>query len=88
MPLDQAEILVTNREIVEEDARGMARPAGFAGQVQVVGLERGGVPIPIGIKTKLQRMDILTVAGVKSAVNEVGAAVRADRSALAPRPTC
>ena len=40
------------------------------------------MPIPIGPDTKLQRMDILTVAGVKSAVSEVGARLRADRQAL------
>ena len=35
-------------------------------------IERGGVPIPIGTDTKLQRMDILSVVGLKSAVTSVG----------------
>ena len=34
--------------------------------------ERGGVPFPVGLKTKLQRMDILTVVGLKGAVEEAG----------------
>lgn len=35
-------------------------------------LERGGVPIPIGTNTKLQRMDIVSVVGLKDAVNSIG----------------
>jgi len=35
-------------------------------------MERGGVPFPVGLRTKLQRMDILTVAGLKGAVQEAG----------------
>ena len=42
-------------------------------QVQVAKLERGGVPIPIGNDTKLQRMDVVTVVGLKDALNRVGA---------------
>ena len=73
VPLDKAEILVTNSELLKK-TRDEWRALPGADQVQVVGLERSGVPIPIGTDTKLQRMDILTVAGVKSAVSEVGAA--------------
>ena len=73
VPLDKAEILVTNSELLKK-TREEWRALPGADQVQVVGLERSGVPIPIGTDTKLQRMDILTVAGVKSAVSEVGAA--------------
>ncbi|MFL5140535.1 MAG: aspartate:alanine exchanger family transporter [Microvirga sp.] len=73
VPLDKAEILVTNSELLKK-TRDEWRSLPGADQVQVVGLERSGVPIPIGTDTKLQRMDILTVAGVKSAVSEVGAA--------------
>jgi putative transport protein len=35
-------------------------------------LERGGVPIPVGPGTKLQRMDILSVVGLRSAVASAG----------------
>jgi putative transport protein len=35
-------------------------------------LERGGVSIPIGTNTTLQRMDIVTVVGLKDAVSRVG----------------
>ena len=39
--------------------------------LQVTKVERGGVPIPAGLKTELQRMDIVSVVGLKSAVNEL-----------------
>ena len=70
IPLDQAEILVTNKEMVGrtfESFRGEA----IAGQLQIGRVERGGVPIPAGLKTKLQRMDIISVVGLKSAVNDL-----------------
>ena len=38
------------------------------------------MPFPVGNDTKLQRMDIITVVGLKGAVNKVGAAVRARRA--------
>jgi len=72
IPLDQAEILVINKEYVGrtfESFRGEA----LAGQLQVTKVERGGVPIPAGLKTKLERMDIVSVVGLKSAVEELGA---------------
>jgi putative transport protein len=70
IPMDQAEILVTNKDVVGrtfESFRGEA----MAGQLQVTQVERGGVPIPAGLKTELQWMDIVTVVGLKSAVNEL-----------------
>jgi putative transport protein len=36
-------------------------------------LERGGVPIPVGADTTLQRLDVIFVAGLKSAVEKVAA---------------
>lgn len=72
IPLDQAEILVTNKEFIGrtfESFRGEA----LAGQLQVTKVERGGVPIPAGLKTKLERMDIISVVGLKSAVDELAA---------------
>lgn len=71
LPLDRAEILVTNGAILKQ-TREEWRALPGVDQIQVVGLERGGAPIPIGRDTKLQRMDIVTVVGLKSAVSKVG----------------
>jgi putative transport protein len=67
--LDQAEILVTNKQVVDREVVSF-RDSPFAGQLQVVKFERGGLPFPVGLKTKLQRMDIMTVVGLKGAVEE------------------
>jgi putative transport protein len=72
VPLDQAEILVTNKEMVGrtfESFRGEA----IAGQLQIGRVERGGVAIPVGLKSKLERMDIISVVGLKSAVDDLAA---------------
>ena len=58
-PLDRAEILVTNKEVLKK-TREEWRALPGADQIQVVGLERCGVPIPIGRDTQLQAMDIVT----------------------------
>jgi putative transport protein len=71
LPLDRAEILVTNREILKK-TREEWRALPGADQIQVTGLERSGVPIPIGNDTRLQLMDLVTVVGVKSAVQKIG----------------
>ncbi|MDI3469930.1 MAG: putative membrane protein [Pseudolabrys sp.] len=71
IPLDQAEILITNKDAVGRELETF-RSSPIAGQVQLVKMERGGVPFPAGLKTKLQRMDVLTVAGLKGAVDEAG----------------
>ena len=75
IPLDQAEILVTNKEVVDRELVSF-RDAPFAGQLQLVKFERSGVPFPVGLKTKLQRRDILTVVGLAGAVQEAGKFVR------------
>jgi putative transport protein len=72
IPLDQAEILVTNKEYVGRTLESF-RGADFAGQLQLTRLERGGVPFPAGLKTELQRMDVVSVVGLKSAVNDLAA---------------
>jgi putative transport protein len=72
VPLDQAEILVTNKEMVGRTFESFREQA-VAGQLQVTKVERGGVPIPAGLKTELQRMDIVSVVGLKSAVNDLAA---------------
>jgi putative transport protein len=70
VPLDQAEILVTNKDVIGKELETF-RYTQNAGQLQVVRYERGGVPYPAGLNTKLQRFDILTVVGLKGAVNDV-----------------
>src|SRR5262249_9005871 len=72
VPFDQADILVTNKEHIDRPLISY-RGSEIAGQLQLVRVERGGVPIPIGTDTKLQRMDILTVVGLKEAVAKAGA---------------
>jgi putative transport protein len=72
VPLDSAEILVTNKEMVGKEL-GEFRTSEFAGQVALDHIERGGVKIPMGLKTKLERFDVLFVAGMKSAVDKMGA---------------
>ena len=71
IPLDQAEILVTHKDMVGKELREF-RNSAVAGQIQLARIDRGGAPIPIALDTKLQRMDVLTVAGIKSAVEQAG----------------
>ena len=70
IPLDQAEILVTHKDVLGRELVTF-RDEPFAGQLQVVKYERGGVPFPAGLKTQLQRMDIISVVGLKGAVQEL-----------------
>jgi len=72
IPLDQAEILVTNKEMEGKELQEF-RTADFAGQIALHHIERGGVTIPMGLNTKLERFDVLFVAGLKSAVDKVAA---------------
>jgi putative transport protein len=72
IPLDQAEILVTDKSL-EGKALKEFRHEEFAGQIQLLRMERGGVPIPMGADTQLQRFDVLFVAGLRSAVEKVAA---------------
>ena len=72
VPLDQAEILVTNKEVVGKQFADF-RNADFIGQVAVHHVERGGVPIPIGMNTRLERFDVLFIGGLKSGVDKVAA---------------
>lgn len=71
VPLDSAEILITNREALKLTPKQM-RELPDVNQLQLVKLERGGVAIPIGSDTLLQRMDIITVVGLKDAISRVG----------------
>jgi len=72
IPLDQAEILVTEKSM-EGKVLKEFRNEEFAGQIQLLSIERGGAPIPLGADTELNRFDVLFVAGLKSAVEKVGA---------------
>jgi putative transport protein len=71
IPLDRADIVVTNKDalkLTQEEMRALPD----VNQVQVVKLERGGIDLPLGTNTKLQRLDIVTVVGLKEAVTKVG----------------
>lgn len=72
VPLDQAEILVTEKA---QDGRALRSFASedFAGQLQVTRVERSGEPIPLGADTTLKRLDVVFVTGLKSAVDKVAA---------------
>ncbi|MDN3921064.1 aspartate:alanine exchanger family transporter [Roseateles violae] len=70
VPLDQAEILVTNKDISGRKLKDFANEP-FAGHVNLARMERGGVPIPIGLETEVRRFDLLFVTGLKSAVNQL-----------------
>ncbi len=72
IPLDQAEILITNKS-VEGKALKEFRNEDFAGQLQITRMERGGEPFPVGAETTLKRFDVLFVAGLRSAVDKVAA---------------
>jgi len=73
LPLDRAEILVTNRDTLKK-TREEWRALPGANEVQVLAIERSGVPIPIGTNTTLQRLDVVTIVGLKSAVEKIGEA--------------
>jgi putative transport protein len=72
VPIDAAEIVVTNR-VIEARELIELRDADFVGQVAIHHVERGGVPLPLGIHTRLQRLDVLFVAGMKSGVERMAA---------------
>jgi len=72
IPIDQAEILVTNKEMEGKELQEF-RSAEFAGQIGLHHIERGGVTIPMGLKTKLERFDVLFIGGIKSSVDKVAA---------------
>jgi putative transport protein len=71
IPLDQADILVTNKEFVDKPLVSF-RNTEMAGQLQLTKIERGGVLIPLATDLKLRRMDIISVVGLKDAVSKAG----------------
>jgi putative transport protein len=72
IPLDEAEILVTNSAVVGKRLIEF-RDQPFVGQLQLRRLERGGVPIPVGTETTVERLDVLSLVGLKGAVNQAAA---------------
>ena len=52
IPIDQAEILVTNKEMEGKELQEF-RTTEFAGQIALHHIERGGETIPMGLNTKL-----------------------------------
>ena len=71
VPIDQAEILVTNKEMVGKELKEL-RNTPLAGQIALHHIERGGVTIPMGLNTRLERFDVLFVGGVKSSIDRAG----------------
>jgi putative transport protein len=71
IPLDAAEILVTNREAEKLTLEHYREE--YGGQVQAVKIERAGNPIPLGSLSKLQRFDVITVAGLAPGVQRLAA---------------
>ena len=88
IPLDQAEILVTNKEVVGRTLRILPRARRSPASCRSRKVERGGVPIPAGLKTELQRMDI--VYGCRPEVRRQRARrdVGPHRAHQHRRPTC
>jgi len=71
IPIDQAEILVTNKDMVGKELKEL-RNTPLAGQVALHHIERGGVTIPMGLHTQLERLDVLFVGGAKSSIDKAG----------------
>jgi putative transport protein len=71
IPLDTAEVVVTNKDVLKL-SHAELRALPDVDQIQLVKIERGGINLPIGANTKLQRMDVLSIVGLKDAVSRVG----------------
>jgi putative transport protein len=71
IPLDQAEILVTEKTVIGKKLKDF-RNHDLAGQLQLTAIERGGAPLPVGPEIELQRRDVLFVTGLSSAVQQAG----------------
>jgi putative transport protein len=72
IPLDSAEILVTNKEFVGKELKEL-RNTELAGTIALHHIERSGETIPMGLNTKLERFDVLFVGGVKSSIDRAAA---------------
>nr|WP_315430612.1 transporter [uncultured Albidiferax sp.] len=72
IPLDQAEIVVTHRDAIGRTLKSF-RNSPIAGQVQLSSIERGGAPLLVGLETKLQRLDVLHLVGLRGAIEKATA---------------
>ena len=72
IPLDQAEIVVTHRDAIGHTLKEY-RTSPMAGQLQLMSIERGGAPLPIGLETRLQRFDVLHLVGLRGAIDQAAA---------------
>ncbi len=72
MPIDQAEILVTENAVVGKPLKELRGLGGeYAGRIQLTRIERSGAPVPIGLETKLQKRDVLFMVAGKDILDEV-----------------
>jgi len=69
VPIDQAEILVMNKEMVGKELKDLAKTP-LAGTVALHHIERSGQTIPMGLNTRLERFDVLFVGGIKSSIDK------------------
>ncbi len=81
IPLDQAEILVTDDAFDGRPLKDFAKED-FAGQFGISRIERAGEPIPVGAETTLKRFDVLFVSGLKGTIQAV-----ADKVGKVARPS-
>ncbi|RBL68747.1 transporter [Pseudomonas sp. MWU13-2625] len=72
IPLDEAVILVTHKSAVGKALKEFSSSS-IAGQVQLMGIERGGAPLPVGLETRLQRLDVMHMIGLRSAIEKASA---------------
>ncbi len=71
VPIDSAEVLVTNKEMVGKELKELAHTP-LAGTIALHHIERGGQTIPMGLNTRLERFDVLFIGGVKSSIDKAG----------------
>lgn len=72
IPLDQAEILVVEKEADGKVLKSFAKED-FAGHLQITRIERAGEPIPLGADTAIKRFDVIFVAGLRGTIDKVAA---------------
>jgi putative transport protein len=71
VPIDQAEILVTSKEMIGKELKDL-RNTPLAGQIALHHIERGGVAIPMGLNTRLERFDVMFVGGAQASIDKAG----------------
>jgi putative transport protein len=69
--LVQADIIVQNQAVCHTPLSEFKKHD-VVNDVQLTHIERGGVPFPISAKTKLQKRDILSFIGIKTAIERLG----------------